>query len=242
MFHYAPGRGGEHADRMLAGFEGILHVDGYAGYNRLADDRRESGAPLRLAYCWVHARREIIRAMPKAGSPVADDLLGRIAELYKIEATIRGASADIRLTERRARSRPILAALRTALDTHGNRLSKKSEMGKALAYILVRWEGLTRFAEDGRVEMDTNSVENAIRPLALGRKNALFAGHDEGGRTWARLASLIGTCRLNGVEPFAYLTATLEAIAQGHPAADIDNLMPWAFAEEATKTAAQIEV
>ena len=238
VFEYAPGRSGEHADRMLAGFEGILHVDGYAGYNRLACDRREGGAPLRLAYCWAHARREINRATPKAGSPMADDLLKRIAELYKIEATIRGMPADIRLTGRRTRSKPILEALRTALDTHAARLSKKSEMGKALVYVRTRWEGLTRFAEDGRIEMDTNSVENAIRPLALSRKNALFAGHDEGGRTWARLASLIGTCRLNGVEPFAYLTATLEAIAQGHPAADIDALMPWAFVETPTKSAA----
>jgi transposase len=238
VFEYAPGRGGEHADKMLAGFEGVLHVDGYAGYNRLADDRRDGGDPLRLAYCWAHARREIIRATPKAGSPVADDLLGRIAELYKIEATIRGAPVDARLAERRARSKPILEALRPALDIHAVRLSKKSEMGRALAYILTRWDGLTRFAEDGRVEMDTNPVENAIRPLALGRKNALFAGHDEGGRTWARLASLIGTCRLNGVEPFAYLTATLEAIARGHPAADIDALMPWAFTATATKSAA----
>ncbi|TFL16578.1 IS66 family transposase [Jannaschia formosa] len=238
VFEYAPGRSGEHADWMLAGFEGILHVDGYAGYNRLADDRREGGDPLRLSYCWAHARREIIRAMPNAGSPVAEDLLGRIAALYKIEATIRGASADARLAERQARSKPILKALRAAFDLHAARLSKKSEMGRALAYILARWEGLTRFAEDGRIEMDTNAVENAIRPLALGRKNALFAGHDEGGRTWARLASLVGTCRLNGVEPFAYLTATLEAIARGHPAADIDALMPWAFAATSTKSAA----
>jgi transposase len=193
---------------------------------RLADDRREGGAPLRLAYCWAHARREIIRATPKAGSPGADDLLGRIGELYKIEAEISGAPADVRLAKRRTRSKPILNALRAALDLHAARLSKKSEMGKALAYVLTRWDGLTCFAEDGRIEMDTNPVENAIRPLALGRKNALFAGHDEGGRTCAHLTSLIGTCRLDRVEPFAYLTATLDAIARGHPAADIDALMP----------------
>ena len=130
VFEYAPGRSGEHADRMLAGFEGILHVDGYAGYNRLADDRREGGAPLRLAYCWAHARREIIRATPKAGSPVADDLLGRIAELYKIEATIRAAPADTRLTERRARSKPILEALRAALDLHAARLFEEVRDGE----------------------------------------------------------------------------------------------------------------
>ena len=169
---------------------------------------------------------------------MADDLLGRIAELYEIEAEIRGAPADIRPTKRRARSMPILQSLRAALDLHAARLSKKSEMGKALAYVLARREGLTRFIEDGRIEMDTTPVETAIRPLALGRKNALFAGHDEGGRTRARLASLIGTCRPNRVEPFAYLTATLEAIAQDHPAADIDALMPWAFSATSTKSAA----
>ena len=229
VFHYAPGRGGEHADRMLAGFEGVLQVDGYGGYNRLADDRREGGRPLRLAYCWAHARREVIRATPQAGSPVAEDVLKRIAKLYRVEADIRGRPAEKRLAERKARSTPLLVDLREVLDHHAARLPRRSEMGRAVAYLLARWEGLTRFAEDGLIEMDTNAVENAIRPLALNRKNALFAGHDAGGRSWARLASIIGTCRLNGVEPHAYLRATLEALARGHPAADIDALMPWAF-------------
>ena len=229
VFAYAPGRGGEHADRMLAGFEGVLHVDGYGGYNRLTDDRREGGRPLRLAYCWAHARREIIRATPQAGSPAAEDVLARIAELYRVEAKVRGRPAEERLRIRQKRSAPLLAELRDALLIHAARLPQRSEMGRAIAYVLARWEGLTRFAEDGRVEMDTNAVENAIRPLVLTRKNALFAGHDEGGRSWARLASLIGTCRLNGVEPHAYLTATLEAVARGHPVAAIDDLMPWAF-------------
>jgi transposase len=118
-----------------------------------------------------------IRATPKAGSPVADDLLGRIAKLCEVGAAIRGAPS--RLAARQARSKPILEALRAALDVHAARLSRKSEMGKALAYVPARWDGLIRFAEDGRVAMDANAVENAIRLLALGRKNALFAGHDE---------------------------------------------------------------
>ena len=233
VFRYAPGRGGAHADRMLRGFEGILQVDGYGGYNRLADPRRTGGDPLRLAYCWAHARREVIRAMPQAGSPVAEDLLARIARLYAVEAQVRGRPAEERLAARQEQSVPVLAELRTALDAHAARLSKRSELGRAVAYIRSRWEGLTRFSENGRIDMDTNPVENAIRPLALGRKNALFAGHDEGGRTWARIASLIGTCRLNDIEPFAYLRATLEAVARGHPADEIDALMPWAF-DEAT--------
>ena len=240
-FRYAPGRSGEHADRMPAGFEGILHVDGCAGYDRLADDRREGGTPLRLAYCRAHARREIVRAAPKAGSPVADDLLGRIAELHEIEATIRGAPADIRLAERQARSKPILGILRAALDLHASRLSRKSKMGKALAYVLARWAGLTRFTEDGRIEMGTNPVENAIRPLASAARTHSSRATTRAaapGRTWARLASLVGTCRLDGVEPFACLAATLEAIARGHPAADIDALMHRAFAATPTKSAA----
>ena len=230
VFTYAPGRSGEHAEAMLAGFEGILQVDGYAGYNRLADTRRTGGIPLRLAYCWAHARREVIRATPKAGSPVAEDVLARIAALCAVEKGIRGRPADARLAVRRDRSTPLLDALRAALDGHAARLSKKSEMGKAVAYIRTRWEGLTRFARDGRLDMDSNAVENAIRPVPLNRKNALFAGHDKGGRTWARLASIIGTCRLNGVEPFVYIAATLKAVAEGHPASEIDALMPWAFA------------
>lgn len=102
-------------------------------------------------------------------------------------------------------------------------------MGKAIVYLLSHWDGLTLFLDDGRVEMDTNPVENQIRPLTLTRKNALFAGHDEGGRAWARIASLIATCKINGVEPFAWMKTTLEAIAAGHPQSRIDELMPWAF-------------
>lgn len=229
VFTYAPGRGGSHAEDMLKGFDGILQVDGYAGYNRLADARRTGGAPLRLAYCWAHARREIIKARPKAGSPVADEGLSRIAALYGIEKEIRGLSPDLRQAARQHRSVPPLAELGTWLRAQAERLSRKSEMGKAIAYVLKHWDGLTVFVGDGRVEMDSNPVENQIRPLALNRKNALFAGHDEGARSWARIASLIGTCKLGGVEPYAYMTATLEAIAQGHPQARLDALLPWNF-------------
>jgi len=238
VFAYAPGRGGAHAERMLEGFEGILQVDGYTGYNRLADDRREDGQPLRLAYCWAHARREIIKATPKAGSPIAEEALTRIATLYGIEKDIRGQAPERRRSARQDRSVPLLDELEVWLRTQAARLSRKSDMGKAVAYILTRWAGLTLFANDGRVEMDSNLVENQIRPLALGRKNALFAGHDEGAQNWARIASLIATCKMNSVEPFAYLKATLEAIAVGHPHADIDDLLPWAFPKSAVKAAA----
>jgi len=165
-------------------------------------------------------------------------VLKRIAALYGIEKEIRGQGPDQRRAVRQEQSVPLLDALEAWLHAQAARLSRKSEMGKAVAYILTRWAGLSLFAGDGRVEMDSNLVENQIRPLALGRKNALFAGHDEGAQNWARIASLVATCKMNGVEPFAYLKATLEAIAASHPHADLDDLLPWAFPKTAVKAAA----
>lgn len=229
VYHYAPGRGGAHAERILEGFEGVLQVDGYSAYHRLARPERTGGAPLRLSACWSHGRREIIAATPKAGSPIADAVLARVATLYAIEKEIRGTDAATRQSIRNQRSRPLIVELERFLREQAARLSPGSEMGKAIAYLRNHWEGLTLFLDDGRVEMDTNPVENQIRPLTLTRKNALFAGHDEGGRTWARIASLIATCKINGVEPYAWMKATLEAIAAGHSQSRIDELMPWAF-------------
>lgn len=238
VFTYAPGRGGAHAEDMLRGFEGILQVDGYKGYDRLADGRRAEGGALKLAFCWAHFRRKLIDARPKAGSPIVDEALRRIAGLYAIEKAIRGQPPELRRAERRARSAPKLADLHLWLRQQGARVSTKSDLGRAIAYGLDHSTGLSLFIEDGRVEMDTNPVENQIRPVTLGRKNALFAGHDEGGRSWACFASLIATCKLNGVEPYAWLKATLEAIAAGHPNADIDALLPWNFGKAAIKAAA----
>lgn len=229
IYHYAPGRSGAHAEQILEGFDGVLQVDGYGGYHRLARPGRRGGAALRLAWCWSHGRREIIAATPKAGSPIADAILARIAVLYAIEAEIRGKEVSIREMARAERSRPLVAELEAFLRAQATRLSGSSDMGKAIAYLLNHWDGLTLFLEDGRVEMDTNLVENQIRPLTLTRKNSLFAGHDEGARSWARIASLIATCKLNGIEPYAWMKATLEAIATGHPQSRIDELMPWAF-------------
>lgn len=229
VFTYAPGRGGAHAEEILEGFDGVLQVDGYAGYRRLADPRRRGNRPLRLAHCWAHARREVIKATPKAGSPVADAILRRIAALYGIEGDLRGQETGTRFAGRQERSRPLVDELGAWLHAQRERLSRRSPMGQAIAYILAHWEGLCRFLDDGRIEMDSNVVENAIRPLALTRKNALFAGHDEGGRSWARLASLIGTCKMNGVEPYAYIRTTLERIAAGHPQSRLDDLLPWNF-------------
>ena len=197
-----------------------------------------AASPLRLAYCWSHGRREVIKAMPEAGSPIGDEILQRIAALYAIEKQIRGASPEVRRATRQERSEPLVADLEAFIRVQRERLSPKSNMGKALAYLANHWEGLCVYLDDGRVEMDSNPVENLIRPLTLNRKNALFAGHDEGAQNWARLASRIGTCKINGIEPFAYMKATLEALATGHRNADIDMLLPWNFSALRTAAAA----
>ena len=225
VFFYAPGRGGRHAERFLEGFSGILQVDGYAGYNRVA----APGKGVRLSYCWSHARRKLREIHDTHRSEVAAEGLRRIADMYAIESEIRGEPAEVRLAVRQTRTAPRVENFGVWLRQQRAAVSPKSRLGEKLAYIGNHWKGLQVFLEDGRVEMDSNVVENTIRPLALNRKNALFAGHDEGAAAWARIATLIETAKMNGVNPHAYLKATLEAIAAGHPASDIDQLLPWAF-------------
>jgi transposase len=229
VFTYQPSRAGAHAEQILQGFDGILQLDGYTGYDRLTRPSRKGGAPITVAHCWAHARRKLKEVFDRDGSEIAAEGLRRIAELYRIEAEIRGMGPGQRLSARQARSAPLVAEFGDWLQAQRLRISAKSRLGEKLTYIHRQWGGLQTFLHDGRVEMDSNAVENLIRPIALTRKNALFAGHDEGGRTWARIASLIATAKINGVEPFAYLKATLEAIAAGHPASRIDELLPWNF-------------
>ena len=229
VYFYAPSRGGENAETFLTGFDGILQVDGYTGYNRLTRPSRKGGEPLRMAYCWAHARRKLKEVFDRDGSEIAAEGLRRMAELYKIEADIRGMAPELRLSARQARTAPLVAAFGEWLQEQRLRISAKSRLGEKLAYIHRHWDGLQTFLHDGRVEIDSNGVENLMRPIALNRKNALFAGHDEGGKAWGRIASLIETAKINGVEPFAYLKATLEAIATGHPQGRIDELLPWNF-------------
>ncbi len=229
VFFYAPGRAGENAEKFLRGFDGILQLDGYQGYNRLTRPTRKGGDPIRVAHCWAHARRKLKEVFDRDGSEIAAEGLRRIAEIYKIEADIRSAAPRQRLSARQARTAPLVAAFGEWLQAQRLRISAKSRLGEKLAYIHRHWDGLQTFLQDGRVEIDSNSIENLIRPIALNRKNALFAGHDEGGRAWGRIASLIETAKINNVEPFTYLKTTLEAIAAGHPQSRIDDLLPWNF-------------
>ena len=228
-FTYAPGRSGQYADDILKGFTGILQVDGYAGYNRLIQPDR-AGPAIQLAYCWAHARRKLFEVARNSTAPIAEDGLKRIAELYKIEAEIRGFAPSARLAVRQDQSAPKIADLETWLIHHRARVSAKSPLGEALKYIAKYWDGLILFLTDGRIELDNNTVERTIRPIALNRKNALFAGHDAGAENWATIASLVETCKLNAIEPHAYLTATLRAIINGHKQSQIDDLLPWSYA------------
>lgn len=236
-YFYAPGRGGAHAEDFLTGFTGTLQVDGYSAYNRLTGKHRKDG-PVVLAYCWAHARRKLYDVAQSGSSPIAQEGLQRIARLYAIEKEIRGTSAAARQAIRQQRSAPLVAAFENWLDAQRGRVSAKSRLGEALRYIAKHRSGLRRFLEDGRIEIDSNTVERAIRPIALNRKNALFAGHDDGAANWGVIASLIETCKLNGIDPQVYLTGVLERIVNRHPQSRIDELLPWNHQKTNVKTAA----
>ena len=226
-FTYAPGRSGTYASEILQGFEGILQVDGYVGYNRVLD--LWDNAPIQLAYCWAHARRKLYDLTHHNVAPIAEEGLKQIAALYRIEAQARGTSAEERLALRQAKSAPKIAAFKTWLDHARTQVSVKSPTGEALKYIAKYWDGLILFLTDGRIEMDSNAVERTIRPIALQRKNALFAGHDAAAQNWAMLASLIETCKLNKIEPHSYITGVITAIVNGHKQKHIEQLLPWNF-------------
>jgi transposase len=178
-----------------------------------------------LAFCWSHVRRRFYELANK--SPVATEVLRRIALLYAVENEVRGSPADKRRAVRDERSRVIVDDLRHYLDARRRQVSAKSKLAEAMRYALSRWDGLSRFLEDGRIDLDSNTVERSIRPLALNRKNALFAGSDEGGDNWAVIATLIENCKLGAINPHAWLTETLTKLANGHPANCVGELMPW---------------
>ncbi len=221
MYFYEPDRKAERPAAHLSGFKGILQADGYAGFEKL------DGADIKLAACWVHARRKFYEFHEATKSAVAGEALRRIAELYEIEARIRGRPPADRVAVRAAESRPRVDAMHAWLKVQLDRMSGRSQLAEAIRYALGRWEQLSRFLSDGRIDLDNNPVERAIRPVALGRKNALFAGSDGGADRWAVVASLVETCKLNGVEPYAWLRDALAAMINGHAAKDLDSLLPF---------------
>tara|TARA_R110001592_G_scaffold197769_6_gene445825 strand:- start:22101 stop:23642 length:1542 start_codon:yes stop_codon:yes gene_type:complete len=222
VYFYSPDRKAERPADHLTSFQGILQVDGYAGFETLAN-----GGRVELAACWAHARRKFYDFHQATGSPIAQEVLARIASLYAIEKGIRGKHADDRLGIRENRSKPVIDALKPWLEGQLQRLPPRGGLADTIRYTLVRWPALTRFLKDGRIELDNNPVERAIRPIALGRKNHLFAGSDGGAERWAIACSLIETAKLNGVEPYSYLKDVLERMTHGHPMSRLDDLLPW---------------
>ena len=233
VYVYAPDRKSERPITHLEGFNGILQVDGYAGYRKLANRN-----DVCLAFCWSHVRRGLYEFAASGPAPIASEALERIAVLYAVEKDVRGRSPEERRTVRQQKSRPLVDALEPWLRAKLDLISQKSKLATAIRYALSRWEGLTRFIDDGRIELDNNIVERSIRPIALNRKNALFAGSDGGAEHWATIASLIETCKLNDVDPLGYLTDVLNRIANAHLDRDIDQLLPWAYGKQDLKAVA----
>ena len=221
-FVYATDRTASRPIKHLAGFKGVLQVDGYGGYRSLADR-----GDVKPAFCWAHVRRPFYELAAAGDAPIATEALERIKALYAVEPDIRGLPTGQRLSARQARSRPIIEELEPWLRAKLTTVSRKGKMADAIRYALARWNGLTLFLHDGRIEIDSNVVERAIRPIALTRKNALFAGSDGGAEHWAVLASLIETCKIGGLDPEAWLAHTITRIVQGHPQSRIDELLPW---------------
>ena len=228
-YTYAPGRGAVHALKLLDTYHGIVQCDGYAAYKNIAN-AAYLGEAITLAFCWAHLRRKFFEIAKGGSAPIASEALDRIALLYAIEKTIRGRSADERRAVRQEKSKPLVLALKIWLEEQLARVSAKSVIAEAIRYGLNHWDGLVRFLEDGRIELDTNIVERGMRPIVLNRKNALFAGHDQGAENWAAIASLVETCKLHGVDPQAYFADVLTKLVNLWPASRLDELMPWAWA------------
>jgi transposase len=224
VFYYSPDRKGEHPQNHLKRFTGLLHADGYAGFNPVF----ETGHVIEAA-CWAHVRRKFFDEHATKPSPVTTAVLNRIGALYGIEEAIRGKPPDERKHIRWTQAQPLLDSLKAWIETTLPKLSAKSELAKAMRYTLGRWTALNRYARDGTLEIDNNAAERAIRGIALGRKNWLFAGSDAGGERAAAIYSLIETAKLNGIDPEAYLRSVLARIAD-HPINRIADLLPWNWA------------
>ena len=225
-FAYTPDRKGEHPKAHLSKFQGTLQADGYAGFEQIYETGR-----IQEAACWAHVRRKFYDLEQAHKSPVAKEALERIGALYAVESDINGRSPEERREIRNTRSRPLLESLKQWLEETLGKLSKKSDTTLAVCYTLGRWDALMRYCDDGRLEIDNNAAERALRAVALGRKNYLFAGSDRGGESAAAIYSLIGTAKLNGIDPESYLRDVLALVAE-HPINRIDQLLPWNLAED----------
>ncbi|MHA6721319.1 IS66 family transposase [Sphingomonas sp. RS6] len=233
-YRFTPDRTAAHPLAHLAGFRGFLQADAYAGYDGLY-----RGGATEVA-CWAHFRRKIFDLHERTSTPLTTDILERIGALYAVEAEVRGQPPDIRHRARQERSKPLVDALREVLDTALRRMSPKSDMAKAIAYGTERWPALSRFLDDGRLEIDNNIAERALRGVAIGRRNWLFAGSRMGGERAAALYTVKQTCKANGIDPQAYIADVIAKIADDDwPASRWDELLPWNWNQPADQPTAQ---
>ena len=230
LYRYSQDRKGERPAGHLSNFAGYIHADGYAGYEALTRSKAapgQQGQRIVHAACWAHARRKLYDVHQKTQSPIAAEGLRRIGVLYDIEREINGLPPERRRAVRAERSAPLLADLRVWMETERRRLSGKNELAKALQYALGRWDALARFTADGRLAIDNNAAERALRGIAVTRKNFLFLGSDKGGERAAIIYTALETARLNGIDPEAWLADVLNQLARGRSQLDLDPLMPW---------------
>jgi transposase len=225
-YYFSPDRKGEHPQKHLAEFRGILQADAYAGFRKLYEPGLDDTQRIREAACWAHLRRDFHDVWQATGSPIAKEALNQIGRLYDIERAINGQSAEVRHTVRQEKSRPIVEKFRAWCAHQLERIPGKGDLAKAMRYALKRWEAFTLFLDDGRVAIDNNPAERALRPVCLTRKNSLFCGSDAGGETFAAAMTIIETAKLSGLNPEAYLADILARI-NDHPNKRLDDLLPW---------------
>jgi transposase len=231
VYYFAPDRKGEHVGQHLQGSSGILQADAYAGFNKLYEKRADGSRQFREAACWAHLRRDFHDIWTSDKSQIAREALDRIGKLYDIEREIAGQPAEARLRARQTKSKPKVEALRQWAEQQLTRIPGKGDLAKAFRYGLSRWPSFCLFLEDGRVAIDNNAAERAMRPIGIGRKNWLFAGADTGAETLARAMTLVETAKLNGLDPQAYLADVLDRI-HDHKINRIDELLPWNWTPE----------
>jgi transposase len=236
MFFYSRNRGGEHPNRHLAGYTGILQADAYAGFGDLYDAKRRPG-PITEAACWSHGRRKFFELADLRKAPLAIDAVRRIDAIFAIERAINGVAADQRLAIRQDRVAPLVGELESWMRAERARLSRHAETAKAIDYMLKRWPSFARLLDDGRICLSNNAAERALRGIAIGRKAWLFAGSDRGGERAAAMFTLIETAKLNNLDPQAWLADVLRRIAD-HPASRLGELLPWNWKGGLAKLAA----
>ena len=236
MFFYSRDRGGEHPQRHLSGWAGILQADAYAGFGQLYQARR-SPRPITEAACWAHGRRKFFVLADLRQVPLAVEAVRRVDEIFAVEREINGVGSEQRHAVRQERIKPLVTALEGWMRTERARLSRHADTAKAIDYMLKRWPSFTRFLDDGRICLTNNAAERALRGIALGRRAWLFAGSDRGGERAAAMFTLIETAKLNDVDPQAWLADVLRRIAD-HPASKLDELLPWNWIKPAHQAAA----